>query len=238
MNRTHATAAPLVGTLTIGQAPRADVTPILEAHLPRGTWCVHAGVLDDLSPREIEEQFGYRAGGRLLVTRLTDGTVVDLDGDRIEVAVRDGLAQLEARGCGVIVLLCTGTFHGLSCERAWLVEPDRVIAPVVSAMLGARRLGVVVPAEPQIASEAGKWSSLAVRPVFAVASPYADDVRALREAVVALRGEGADAIVLDCIGFTERHRLVATDAAGLPVLLSNAIVARVAGELVASCSGK
>lgn len=227
-------ALPLVGTLTIGQAPRPDVTSIIEAHLPPGTRCVHAGVLDGLSRTEVEEQFGYRDGSRLLVSRLADGRSVNLDALRIEAGVRDGIARLEARGCEVIILLCTGVFHGLTCERAWLVEPDRVISPVVAALLGARRLGVVVPATSQIESEQGKWSGLPVRPAFAAASPYSDDVRPLEQAAVALRREGAGAIVLDCIGFTERHRAAASGVSQIPVLLSNAIVARVAGELVAS----
>jgi protein AroM len=225
---------PLLGTLTIGQAPRSDITPIVEAQLPAGTACLHAGVLDGLSASEVEERFGFRAGGRMLVTRLLDGRAVQLDADRVEVGVREGVARLEARGCRVIILLCTVVFHGLTSERAWLLEPDRVIAPVVSALLGARRLGVVVPAEEQIESEGGKWSSLTVRPAFAAASPYMDDLGPLQQAAVALRSAGAEAIVLDCIGFTERHRLAAVGAVGVPVLLSNAIVARVAGEVVTS----
>ncbi len=231
-------ALPLVGTLTIGQAPRPDVTPIIAAQLPRGTVCVHDGVLDGLSAGEIEQRFGFRAGGRLLVSRLLDGRAVQLDADRIEAGVREGVARLEARGCGVIVLLCTGVFRGLACERAWLVEPDRVIAPVVAALLGARRLGVVVPEAAQIEGESGKWSGLAVRPAFAAASPYADDLEPLRKAAVALQRAGAGAIVLDCIGYTERHRVAAAGASGVPVLLSNTIVARVAGELVASWSSE
>jgi protein AroM len=225
---------PLVGTLTIGQAPRPDVAPIIEAHLPRGTRCLHAGVLDGLRRDEIEERFGHRADSRLLVTRLLDGRTVRLDGGRIETGVRDRVAWLEARGCGVIVILCTGVFRGLACERAWLVEPDRVIPPVVAALLGERRLGVVVPERAQVGSERGKWGALPASPAFAAATPYTDDPTPLRDAAVRLQHEGARAIVLDCIGFTERHRAIAVESSGIPVLLSSAIVARVTGELVAS----
>ena len=113
-----------------------------------------------------------------------------------------------------------------------------MIGRVVSALLGTRRLGVVVPEAAQIGSEADKWSGLSVRPAFAAASPYTDDVEPLQQAAIALRRAGAGAIVLDCIGYTERHRVAAIGATGLPVLLSNALVARVAGELVASWSGE
>jgi protein AroM len=227
-------AHPLVGTLTIGQAPRPDVTPIIEAHLPHGTWCVHAGVLDGLTREEVVDKFGFHTGGRLLVTRMADGSSVRLDADRIEFGVRTGLSRLESRGCRVIVLLCTGVFRELHCDRAWLLEPNRVIGPVVSALLGARRVGVVVPEAQQIEHESFKWSGLAARPLFAAAGAYSDDLQPMRDAATTLKRAGAEGLVLDCIGFTERHRLAAAIASGLPVLLSNSIVARMTGELVAS----
>jgi len=225
---------PRVGTLTIGQAPRPDVTPILEEHLPAGTAFVHAGVLDGLTATQVEERFGHRPGDRLLVSRLLDGRSVRLDAARIEAGVRTGLTDLEARGCHIIVLLCTGTFHDLACGQAWLLEPDRIIPPLVAGIIGGRRLGVIVPDESQAASEGAKWDGLARRPVFAAASPYRDDPGALAAAASTAVAAGAETLVLDCIGFTERHRAVAFGAAGVPVLLSNAIVARAAGELAAA----
>jgi hypothetical protein len=45
-----------------------------------------------------------------------------------------------------------------------------------------------------------------------------------------LQAEGAEAVLLDCISFTERHRdsLAVLDT---PVILSNAVVAKAVGEL-------
>ena len=40
-----------------------------------------------------------------------------------------------------------------------------------------------------------------------------------------------EAILLDCIGFTERHR-DALAGVGLPVILPNAVAAKAAGELL------
>lgn len=225
---------PRVGTLTIGQAPRPDVTPILEAHLPTGTPCVHAGVLDGLTLEQVEQRYGHRPGDRLLVSRMLDGRPVRLDATRIENGIRIGLTALEARGCDILVLLCTGTFRDLACERAWLLEPDRLIPPFVGTLLGDRRLGVIVPDEAQAASEGGKWAGLAHTPVFGAASPYRDDPDAVAAAARSVACAGASAIVLDCIGFTERHRHIAAEAAAVPVLLSNAIVARAAGELASA----
>ena len=68
-----------LGTITIGQAPRPDITPILERHLPPATACVHAGLLDGLARDEIEQRYAPRAGQATLITRLLDGSSVVVD---------------------------------------------------------------------------------------------------------------------------------------------------------------
>ena len=44
---------------------------------------------------------------------------------------------------------------------------------------------------------------------------------------------GAEALLLDCIGFVEAHRRQLAHASGLPVILSNALMAKIVGEMVA-----
>lgn len=225
---------PLVGTVTIGQAPRPDVSPIIEASLPAGTTCLHTGLLDGLTHASVDERYAARHERRFLVTRLLDGTEVRLDAEQVEEGLRDQLRGLEESGCDIIVLLSTGAFHGLRCERAFLVQPDLVIPPVVAGLLGSRTLGVIVPDERQVAAEGGKWLALGQRPRFASSSPYTRDLHALETAARRLHNEGAAMIMLDSIGFTAAHRTAAAAAAGVPVLLSNAIVASVTGELAAA----
>jgi protein AroM len=222
----------VLGTMTIGQAPRPDVVPILETHLPPAVRMLHRGLLDGLSRAEIAARYGAAAGEALLVTRLSDGGEAVLSRARAEEGVRSALAALEQAGADAILLLCTGSFSGLSCRRAWLIEPDRIIPPLTAALAGGRRLGIVVPLAAQIESESDKWRPLAARPVFAAASPYGETLDGLPEAGAALLGRGAEALLLDCIGFTERHR-AALAPLGLPVILSNAVVARMVGELFA-----
>ena len=94
-----------------------------------------------------------------------------------------------------------------------------------------RQLGIVVPLASQMGSESGKWHPLRQPPVFAAASPYGDETEATLAAGRDLLVRGAEAILLDCIGFTERHREMLVPL-GAPVILSNAIVAKALGELL------
>src|SRR3954468_6717560 len=220
----------VLGTLTIGQAPRSDVVPIIDRHVPAEVRRIHRGVLDGLSHAEIDRRYGAGPGEAALVTRLTDGRIVELSRRRMREGVEEALAALEAEGCDAILLLCTGTFDGLECKKAWLVEPDHIIPAMVAGLVERHQLGVLVPIASQIGSESGKWRVLHRPPIFAAASPYGGTEDALVDAGKELKAQGADAILLDCIGFTERHR-AALLPLGLPVILSNAVAAKALSEL-------
>ena len=221
----------VLGTLTIGQAPRPDVVPIVERHVPAGTRLIHRGALDGLTRAEMAARYEADPDEPALITRLHDSSSVNLSRRRMQAAVQEKLALLEDDGCDVILLLCTGTFTGLECRRAWLVEPDHIIPATVAGLIERRQIGILVPIPGQIVSEAEKWRPLHRAPLFAAASPYDTGTEAVLAAGRALQRKGAEAILLDCIGFTERHR-AALSPLGLPVMLSNAIVAKAVGELL------
>jgi protein AroM len=222
----------ILGTLTIGQAPRADIVPILEAHLPTGMSCLHLGVLDGLSKPEIAERFTPRPGDAVLTTRLLDGSSVVLGKPAVRATLQSKLATLEAKGCNVIALLCTGEFTDLNCRHARLIEPDHLVPPVAAVLAGQDQIGVVVPLAAQVKSEAEKFKPFARPALFAVASPYVEGLDSVAGAACELRDAGAKLLLLDCMGFTERHREAARAASGLPVVLSNALIARLLAEIV------
>ncbi|MCG8709018.1 AroM family protein [Brenneria sp. 4F2] len=223
---------PLLGTLTIGQAPRADITPILESLLPVGTRCIHAGVLDVLDKAAIDRQFAPRPDDAVLTSRLLDGSAVILGKTAVHQAVQQKLNQLEQQGCSLIILLCTGEFHGLSCRQAWLIEPDRLVPPVAATLIDQRQAGILVPLEKQIASEGKKWRHVQRPPVYAAVSPYDGSRDELLQAALSLKAQQADVIIMDCMGYTEWHRQQVIEATGLPVLLSNALIARLVAGLI------
>ena len=220
----------ILGTLTIGQAPRADVVPIIDRHVPARVKRIHQGVLDGMTRRDIAARYEPEGDEPALITRLLNGDDILLSRARMKDGVQQALHELEAAGCDVILLLCTGTFDGLGCDKAWLVEPDHIIPGMVRGLIEDRQLGIIVPIEGQIDSESGKWRGLARTPIFAVASPYEAGREALVAAGAGLKAKGAAALLLDCIGFTEEHR-GALAGLEMPVILSNAVVAKAVGEL-------
>lgn len=220
---------PKLGTVTIGQAPRLDVTPVLDAYVPLSVPRVHLGVLDWLSDADIAAQFAPRPNHTRMLTRLADGRGVELDAAAAEAGVQRKLLELEDSGCSVVVVLCTGVFRGLRTRRAWLIAPDRILPSLVGGLVGPRKVGIVSPLPMPLDAARRKWAALQVPPRVAVASPYVAGDAAVRAAALELKRDGCDAVLMDCIGYTPHHQHAAAEAAGLPVLLSNELIARVTG---------
>jgi len=224
--------AMILGTLTIGQAPRPDVTPILDRHIPGNVRRVHRGLLDGLSRSQIAARYAAEADEAVLVTRLADAGSVQLSARKVHAALQAELDALEHEGCTVVLLLCTGALHGLRLERGFLLVPGRIIPQTVAGLVCDRRLGIIVPVAAQITSESGKWEPLSRAPIFAAASPYATTVDDVIAAGLSLTAKGAEALLLDCIGFGEVHQCVLMRACQVPVILSNALLAKIAAEIV------
>ncbi len=224
--------ATILGTLTIGQAPRPDVTPILDRYIDASVPRVHRGLLDGLSRHEIAANYAAQDGEPVLVTRLADSGSVQLSARKVHSALQGKLDALEDEGCSVVLLLCTGALRGLRLKRAFLLAPDQIIPPVVAGLVGNRRLGIIVPLASQITSESGKWNALGREPIFAAASPYAATAAGVVTAGLALAARGAEALLLDCIGFGEEHRRELLRACKLPAILSNALLAKITAEMV------
>ncbi len=219
-------------TLTIGQAPRSDIMPLLTAHLPDEP-VTHFGLLDGLSREQIEQRYAPQEGDAVLVAVLLDGSQILLSAANAERGLQEKIDQLEAQGCTTILLLCGGEFGQLHASSALLIEPERMIPPLIGAMVGTHRAGIVVPVESQIGWQANKWRKLEKPPCFAVASPYLTDDQALTEAAKRFAEQGAEVVVLDCIGYNHHHVKVLEQHLAVPVLLANVLMVQLAAELVA-----
>lgn len=212
--------------LTIGQSPRPDMAGPLEGALPARAVVTQAGLLDGLSEADVARHFAPSDGGTALVTLLAGGKEVLICGDATRDALQAFLHDARRTAVDVVVMLCTGVFEGLDSGPIHLVQPDQIIPGQVAALAGDARVGVIVPTPAQLLEDQAKWAVLAVPPVFAAASPYADDWQAgIATAACQLADAGARWIVLDCMGFGDEHRDVVRAATALPVAVSRQLLA-------------
>lgn len=217
-----------IGAITIGQSPRTDIVPEMIAVLGPCVEIIESGALDGLSGAEVAALTPCANDGAL-VTRLRDGTSVHVAEHHIVPRVQAQVDHLVAAGVELVALLCTGEFPAFRSTRL-VVEPQVVLHHFVAG-IGVRRLGVVVPLPQQTTPAVERWRPVATEVRVEAGSPYAD-IGQLEQAAGALQGWGADAIVLDCMGFTAAMKVRAAAIVGVPVILPRTVLARTLAELL------
>jgi protein AroM len=220
-----------IGMVTIGQAPRADVVPDMATLLP-SVEILEAGALDGLDRATIAT-LAPEGDDEILVTRLADASPVFVGKSRVLPRVKARIAALEDQGVALTVLLCTGAFPRLSARRP-LLEPQQVLLGVLRGLSYPGRLGVLTPSERHVPQTTARWRADGFEAAVVPLSPYEEhDPAALARAAAALREAGAGLVVMDCIGFRDVTRRDLSARLGVPVLVANLLVARLAAELLA-----
>jgi len=218
-------------TLTISHMPRSDFFLLLLEHLPEQQ-ITSVALLDGMTLSDINQQFMPEADEKTLLVHLQDGSSLTLSATKVEAGLQKCLLALEQQGYDTILLCCPGNIFSLNTTSAVLLEPDRIIPPLVEAIVAGYQVGIMVPLFEQIEEQAGKWKNLSNPPCFAVASPWQSDDEQLIDAALSLLEQGADVLLLDSMGYHQRHRDFLQKLLGIPVLLSNTLVATLAAELL------
>jgi protein AroM len=219
-----------IGTVTIGQTPRTDVTADLAPILGDDVEIVEAGALDGLSPEEIA-RFAPAAGDYILVTRLRDGSSVTVAEKYITPRIIEKIQSHFDQGISLVLLLCTGDFPGFEAGGL-LIRPQRILFHTVRAVAGNQKLGILLPSPDQIPQGTERWGALGNPLKLLGASPYVDGPAAVRKAAGELRDWGVQLTVLDCIGYTKAMQEAVREITGKPVILGRGIAARVVKELI------
>ncbi len=246
-----------IGAITIGQSPRADVTPEFLAAFGAvagaaacagersGVELVQRGVLDGLCAQEIADM-APRQGEGVLVSRLRDGSEVLLSEERVHERMRECVRDLERGGVELIALFCTGEFPDLE-SRLPLLRPDRLLAHFVSAIApadraadraiggsagkAAYRICAVVPSALQSDAMREKWSRHGFDAEIVALSPYSSRREDWERAAQKAQAADCDLVILDCIGYSGAIRAVFRRVCGKPIILPRTLLGRAAAEL-------
>lgn len=219
-----------IGTVTIGQAPRTDVTPDLKTILGEDVKIIESGALDGLSKTEIAE-FAPQAGDYVLVTKLVDGTSVQVAERFITPRIADRIREHFSNGIQVVLLLCTGEFPDLGVNGL-LVSPQKILYGVAEAVGRGRRIGVLTPSKEQIEQAEKRWRAIGSEVKAIAASPYINGPVAVEEAAMELMQWGTELTVLDCIGYTTAMQETVSRITNKPTILGRGIAARAVAELL------
>ncbi|WP_217133008.1 AroM family protein [Leucobacter chinensis] len=156
-----------VGVITIGQAPRDDMTRAFAPHFDgTGVTVVQRGALDGFTAAEIATRFAPREGSATYVSKLLTGESVEIAKTAILDRMQAHVDELAAT-CDAIVIVCTGDFPMLASDTP-LYFPDRLLVEAVRE----RSLGAPAPA-PASATAPAPGSAAATAAAAAVAAAAA-----------------------------------------------------------------
>lgn len=217
--------------LTIGVVPLAGVLPLLTEHI-REEQIAHISLLGEMTPDEVMAEYAVGDGEKGLLTLLSNNQLVMVSRQKIERDVRSAIAMLDRQHYDVILLLSSEQLTGFTTHHAILLEPQRIIPPLVASIVDGHQVGVIVPVEEIMPMQRQKWLSLEKSPYYALANLFTGSDSELLTAGKTLLEQGADVLVLDCLGYYQHHRDVLQKALDVPVLLSNVLVSRLAAELL------
>lgn len=217
--------------LTIGVVPVSEVLPLLTEHISQQQ-ITHHSLLGGMCREEVMQTYAIESGDDCLPTLLSDGKLAAVSLQKIERDLQSVIEVLDNQGYDVILLMSTAAISGLVARNAILLEPMRIIPPLVASIVDGHQVGVIVPIPELLHNQSQKWQVLQKPPLLSLANPIWDSEAKLIEAGRDLLAQGADVLMLDCLGFHQHHRDLLQKTLDVPVLLSNVLVARLASELL------
>lgn len=219
-----------IGAVTIGQAPRVDVTADILRIFDDSLELVQAGGLDGLTREEIAE-FAPGKDDYVLVSRLQDGSSVTFAERYILPRLQDAITKMEEEGCSLIMMFCTGSFpETLSTKKIPMIYPCELLNRLVPLMTKKSSIICMTPSPLQTEQCENKWRNYVKEVKTIAASPYGE-WEALEQAAEEVKNMDADLIVLDCIGYTQKMKEMFAEKTGKKVVLPRTLLARVVSEL-------
>ena len=219
-----------VGTVTIGQAPRVDITPDLRKIVGDDIDIVEAGALDGLTSEQIASMAPHK-GDYVLVTRMADGTSVTVSEHAVTPLLKEKINEHFNNGINTVLLLCTGEFPGFA-TGGLLLTPQKLLFNFVSSVTSGLKLGIFMPSPDQIVQSTARWSKVSSDTKSVGASPYVNPELTIPAAAKELAEWGADVIIMDCMGYSLAMKETVRKITGKPVILARAVAARALSELI------
>ncbi|ENE9454171.1 AroM family protein [Salmonella enterica subsp. enterica serovar Litchfield] len=217
--------------LTIGVVPMSEVLPLLTEYIDE-QHITHHSLLGKMSREDVMADYAVEPGDDPLLTLLNDNQIAHVSRQKVERDLQSVVEVLDNQGYDVIILMSTAAIKSMAARNSILLEPLRIIPPLVASIVDGHQVGVIVPVAELLAAQEKKWQVLQMPPVYSLANPVHGSEQQLIDAGQALLDQGADVIMLDCLGFHQRHRDILQQALDVPVLLSNVLIARLDSELL------
>lgn len=220
-----------VGLLTIGQSPRTDVLKDLRKLLPKHVEIIEAGALDDYDEKYIKDELSPSPEDITYVSRLRTGVEVKISKSKIIPLMQKKVDYLNEAGVNLIAILCTGEFPEFM-SKAPIIYPEKALKGIASSLGFRGHVGVLIPDQSQVGYAESKWREIFDHVVVYPISPYKSTREDFVKAAEMMRLENVMLVIMDCIGYTPKHKDIIRDITKKPVIASRTVLAKVLAELL------
>ncbi|MEL7650164.1 MAG: AroM family protein [Sedimentibacter sp.] len=217
-----------IGTVTIGQSPRTDITDEISPMLGERFVLVEKGALDGMHDDYIAEHIAPGEKDEVLVSRMQDGRPVRIAKDKVLPLIQEKIHELDKENVDIIVLLCNEVFPEFQ-SRTLLFRTEEVLHSMAARLAGGRNVGVMMPDRSQLQGITELWKKYGVCVKAVGASPYQED--SLEEEAEKLRGEDICFIFMECLGYSREMKKKVEAATGKMVLTTRTLMFRIIQEM-------
>lgn len=190
--------------LTIGIVPMQEVLPLLTEYIDEDN-ISHHSLLGKLSREEVMAEYAPEAGEDTILTLLNDNQLAHVSRRKVERDLQGVVEVLDNQGYDVILLMSTANISSMTARNTIFLEPSRILPPLVSSIVEDHQVGVIVPVEELLTVQAQNGKFCRNRQYFHWVTPFMIQNKII-DAGKELLAKGADVIMLDCLGFNQRHR--------------------------------
>jgi len=218
-----------IGMVTIGQAPRRDVTADIAPILGEGFQIIERGALDNLSLDYISKNLSPDSDDEVLVSRMKDGSQVRIGKSKILPLIQGKIHELDALGVDLILLLCNDPFPDFK-HRSLLIKPEEILHSVAAKLSRTKKIGVMMPDKSQLERIKILWRKYGIEAVAVGVSPY-EPVENLSMELEKLKDEDIDLIFMECFGYTLEMKEEVRRITKKPVILTKTLIFKIIHEL-------
>lgn len=198
--------------VTIGQAPRVDITPDMMRGFEEDYDITEFGALDGMTKEEIAA-LAPSDGEDRLVSRLVDGEEVICSHAAIEARLGELFARIDADKFDAILMLCSGKLTEASHTLPVFSPYETLNAEIAECRARGEVIGMISPLAEQI----DKNKALFDNPSdarFSYVTPYGDgSFEAVGEEL-----KDTDVIIMNCMGFDSEMAAKVEKSATVPTL--------------------
>lgn len=173
--------------LTIGVVPMSEVLPLLTEYIDE-QHITHHSLLGKMSREDVMADYAVEPGDDPLLTLLNDNQIAHVSRQKVERDLQSVVEVLDNQGYDVIILMSTAAIKSMAARNSILLEPLRIIPPLVASIVDGHQVGVIVPVAELLAAQEKKWQVLQMPPVYSLANPVHGSEQQLIDAGQAATG--------------------------------------------------